>query len=608
MSMNFDEKVEKTSFRLFVRGIKTLYQLLFEYRKRIYWLFALMVVVQMMHVVFPYLLKVIFDELPRVVESQTVTTKVMYLIGGLFVVKIVNDFLWHFVHMINYHNLYIAVENDLPGKAQAKLLSLSAGFHEKENTGKKVSKVEKGIDRTLWIFESLFWNFFPALFSMVFMIATLLIIDWKIGAIFAFSVVPGIVIYKKVYDKYMNWWNLWEEKKEKAVGLFCQSLINVQTVQNFGQEKREVKEHGSLRREMKEIDLKITLKMEKLFSLISITFNLGFLITIVAGLYFVFRGETTVGTLVFLIATGGSLLGNIWELMNCYTNVIRRVYAVLRMKDLFDEESDIVNSENAIVPSVFMGNFVFENVDFSYQGKERKILSDFSIQIRPNEMVALVGKSGEGKTTLVKLLCRMYDIDRGHIKLDGKDIRELEYSWYKRLVAIVKQDVEIFDGTIWQNICYAHITASAEQIEQAICAAHLKDALSDSSRFPDGLETQVGERGVKLSGGEKQRVGIARAYIALLNGARVLILDEATSNLDSEAERAIQEMINKVREKLQISIVAIAHRLATISRSDMIYVIDGGKIVEQGDHTRLLAKNGLYSRLAEFQKLGALRD
>ncbi|MBT4722152.1 ABC transporter ATP-binding protein [Candidatus Falkowbacteria bacterium] len=608
MSMDFDEKSKETSFSLFLKGMKTLYELLVSYRRRLAWILIVMFIVQSLHIVFPYLLKMIFDELPKVIADGLITNRVIILLVGLFAIKITNDFIWHFVHMINYKKLAIDLENDLPARAQEKLLELSVGFHERENTGKKVSKIEKGIDRTLQIIHSLFWDFFPPIIYMSINLVFLLLIDWRIGAMFLIAIIPGVFIYKFVYDKYIADWDIWEEKKELAIGMFCQSILNINTVQNFVQERREVREHANVRNDMKRIDRKLSIKIEKLFSLISITFNFGFILTICTTLYLVSIGEVSVGTLVFLIATGSVMLSQIWALMDSYTNAIRRIYSILRMKKLLDEQPEIVNHENAIIPESYQGVFTVKEMDFSYPEKQEAVLRKFNLTIHPKQMVALVGKSGEGKTTLIKLLCRMYDIETGVIQLDGTDIKQLDLHWYKKLFAIVKQDVEIFDGTILQNICYACCSATQDQVDEALLAAHLSKTLSDTNRFPDGLNTQVGERGVKLSGGEKQRVGIARAYIALLNGAKVLVLDEATSNLDSEAECAIQEMINSVREKLNISIVAIAHRLSTIRRSDMIYVINGGKIVEKGNHERLLAGNGLYSSLVDLQRLGALRD
>jgi ABC-type multidrug transport system fused ATPase/permease subunit len=608
MSMDFDEKSKETSFALFARGMKALYELLVDYRPRLHRLLVTICIVQALHITFPYLLKMIFDELPSVISQQEISVKIIILIIGLFLVKITNDLLWHFVHMINYKKLGIDLENDLPTRAQEKLLALSVGFHERENTGKKVAKIEKGIERTLQIIHSLFWDFFPPIIYMTVNVILLMVIDWRIGLIFLSSMIPGILIYKFVYDKHIAQWDLWEEQKELAVGMFCQSILNINTVQNYGQESHEIEEHRTVRNKMRKIDRNLSIRIEKMFSLISLTFNLGFILSIGTGLYLTFTGQTSIGTLVFLITSGSFVLGQIWALMDSYTNVIRRIYSILRMKELFDEVPDIVNDKNAIVPKNFTGRFEIKDLNFNYPRKDRMVLRDFSIAIEPRQMIALVGKSGEGKTTLIKVLCRMYDIEQGEILLDGVNIKKLDLPWYKGLFAIVKQDVEIFDGTIRQNICYAHRQATDYQIDQAVRAAHLGNALSDKNRFPDGLATQVGERGVMLSGGERQRVGIARAYLALLNGAKVLVLDEATSNLDSEAERAIQGMINQVRDQLDIAIVAIAHRLSTISRADVICVINNGHLVEKGSHARLSKKNGLYAKLVELQQLGDLRE
>lgn len=278
------------------------------------------------------------------------------------------------------------------------------------------------------------------------------------------------------------------------------------------------------------------------------------------------------------------------------------------MKELLDEPIDIKNKTNAVVPTDFSGEVEFKDVSFTYPRKDESVIDAMNLKIKPQQMVALVGKSGEGKSTIFKLLCRMYDIKDGQVLLDGKDIQDLDLHWYRKQFAIVQQDVDIFDASIAENIRYAAPEVGDEQVIEAINAACLDIFLNDENRFPDGIKTEVGERGVRLSGGEKQRVGIARAYLALLNGAKILVLDEATSSLDSQSERAIQDMIANLREKQSVTIIACAHRLSTIKHSDMIYVIGKGKVIEQGNHTRLLKRNGLYSKLVKLQQIGELRE
>lgn len=223
-------------------------------------------------------------------------------------------------------------------------------------------------------------------------------------------------------------------------------------------------------------------------------------------------------------------------------------------------------------------------------------------------MLALVGPSGSGKSTVTKVLNRFYDVTSGSITLDGIDIRNLDRNWYRRLFAVVLQDVQIFDTTLKDNITYGLGEVSDTELQEALVASCLTETLADTQAFPNGLLTRVGEQGVKLSGGQRQRVGIARAYLALLYDARFLVLDEATSALDSATERDVQHMIETLREKrADITIIAIAHRFSTIQSADRICVVKNGSILECGDHHSLLKQDGLYARLAGLQKLGEAR-
>lgn len=356
------------------------------------------------------------------------------------------------------------------------------------------------------------------------------------------------------------------------------------------------------------MDIKASLGIQKYLFTMGAVLNLCFVFTIVMGLFFVYNGTGTVGTVVFVIATGNVTIQNIWGIVNTYTRMMRDIVSAQRMKDLIDEKPSVQNMGGELVSSDYIGTIAFNDVGFCYGGKDDAVLNHLELTLKPGEMSAFVGKSGEGKTTIIRLLARMYDVTSGFITLDGTDIRDIDRDCYRRLFAIVQQDVEIFDTTLRKNIVYSSAEATDEEVSEAVEASYLSDMISHSGRFPDGLNTQVGERGIRLSGGERQRVGIARAYLALLCGARVLILDEATSSLDSESESAIQNMIGTLREKLSISIVAIAHRLSTINQANNIYVIGEGRVIEQGDHERLMAQNGLYSKLTDLQSAGLLRD
>ncbi len=603
---NWDKTEQKDwSLRFFFKGLKSLWELLGDEKKNFIYVVVWLVFISVLSLSFPYFLKLIFDEIPNVLAEARITSYLIGLVVTMFSVKVFTLILHHFIKEIRFLKSLIKLENFWPVMAQEKLLALSLGYHEKENTGKKIAKINKGCEKMVDIIANVFGAFLPQLLFFSINTFIVLLIDWRLGLIFFLPFIPAAIINLKCYYRFVPDWEKWEAKKEASTGLFCQSLINIQTVQNFVQEKKEKSNLFFIRKQMETLDVDINVQLQKYLFAISLILNTAFVSAILVGIYFVFKGQSTVGTVVYLIVTGNVTIQSLWGLISVYIRVMRNLVAVVRMKELIDEKVDIKNSPNALIPQSFCGNFKFKNVDFIYPRKGRPVLENFNLKIKPNQMVALVGRSGEGKTTVVRLICRMYDITRGSILLDGQDIRNLDLFWYRRLFAIVQQDVDIFDTSLLDNVTYSYPDASSEQVQEALKAAHLKIIFENKDRFPNGIQTQLGERGVRLSGGERQRVGIARAYLALLSGAKVLILDEATSSLDSEAERAIQWMINKLRKEMSVSIIAIAHRLSTIQKADVIYVIDSGVIVERGNHYRLMVKKGLYYKWVKLQKLNS---
>jgi ABC-type multidrug transport system fused ATPase/permease subunit len=253
--------------------------------------------------------------------------------------------------------------------------------------------------------------------------------------------------------------------------------------------------------------------------------------------------------------------------------------------------------ESAQKPAI-VGGVKFENVSFAYPArKDFGVLNGLSLEIAPGEVVALVGPSGAGKSTIASLLVRMYDPDKGAVRIDGKDARELDPDWLRRHVGTVAQEPILFSSSIADNIRYARPDASAADVEQAARLANAHDFIRS---FPQGYETLVGERGVQLSGGQKQRVAIARA---LLKDPRILILDEATSALDAESEHLVQEALERLMKNRTTLI--IAHRLSTVIHANRVLVLEGGKLVQSGSHSALMSEEGLYRRLVERQFVAA---
>lgn len=605
MATDWDEKpdLEDQTIGFFMRGLKNLWELIGEEKPAMFKTMASQLVLTILILLTPMCMKVIFDHLPQAAAQGEMPTIVFAAIVGMFIIKIACLTVRQFLREIIFVKSVIRLENLWPVRAQDKLLALSLGYHARENMGKKIAKVNKGCDKMVNIMCNLGWNLMPNIYFLVINILFILFMDIRLGLCFSLPFVLAIYGNMYIYRKFASRWEEWEGKKEESQGIFCQSIINIATVQSYVQEDKERKRLGDVRERMTELDTDIFTEIQLYFWTIGSLLHISFVFTISFGTYLVINGQTTPGTLVYIIATGSVTIQSVWELTNVYTRVMRDLVAVNRMKDLLDTPVEIKNNENALVPDSTDNELRFDAVSFTYPEKDEPVLREFSIDFPAGAMSALVGKSGEGKSTIIKLLCRMYDASFGSIQLDGVNIKDLDRNWYRGLFAMVHQDVEIFDTRLKDNIAYPCSDCTDEEMEQALKAAHLYDLVQDKEKFPDGLETKVGDRGVKLSGGEKQRVGIARAYLALLKGARFLILDEATSSLDSEAERAIQEMIEVLRSKQTISIIAIAHRLSTIRKADQINVIEGGQVIEQGNHDELMLQDGTYANLVRLQQL-----
>ena len=308
-------------------------------------------------------------------------------------------------------------------------------------------------------------------------------------------------------------------------------------------------------------------------------------------------GIMQLGDLFAFILYTGIIGGAIAGLGNLYTTLASAVGASERIIELLDGKGEIDLADEGDsngIEEPFKGEIYFEDVSFAYPGRpELKVLKDVSFHLNPGQKVALVGLSGSGKSTIVKLLLRFYNPDSGKILIDGKPIQEFNLINLRRSFATVPQEVVLFGGTIRDNIEYGRPGASEEDIRRA---AEQANALDFIESFPDGFDSLIGDRGIKLSGGQRQRIAIARA---ILNDPKVLLLDEATSSLDADSEKVVQSALDNLLENRTALI--IAHRLATIKNADLILVLDKGKIVESGTHFELINKGGLYQRLASLQ-------
>lgn len=408
---------------------------------------------------------------------------------------------------------------------------------------------------------------------------------------------PVIVIAAMVFGRYIR-----KLSRKRQDALADSNTVVDETLQAFSAVKAYTNEWFESLRYRKSIDeiVNISLHFAKVrgvffIFIISILFG-GIIFLLWRGALLVETGEMTIADLFGFILYTGIIGGSIAGLGNLYTQLASAIGATERVQEMLEAIPEVqVEEGKSSLSTKYRGDIQFSNVKFSYPTrKDIVVLKDIDLKIDAGRQVALVGQSGSGKSTIVQLLMKFYPLDEGTITVDGQDIENYNLSEYRKNIGIVPQEVLLFGGTIRENILYGRPDAVEEEIVEA---AKQSNSWEFISSFPDGLDTIVGERGIKLSGGQRQRIAIARA---ILKDPAILILDEATSSLDAESEQVVQDALNKLMEG-RTSII-IAHRLSTIREVDTIYVIDNGKIVEQGDHDQLMTMDkGIYRSLAILQ-------
>jgi len=456
-----------------------------------------------------------------------------------------------------------------------------------------MSRISSDVAQLQSVFSTTLLNFFRQILILIIGVTVLLVITPKLSGVML-ATFPFVVVGALFFGRYLRRLAKQRQKELANTNIVVEeSLHNIKSVKAYTNEQYESNRYNSKISKLVSISLGLARVRGGFSSFIVVLLFGGMFFILWLGARDVSNNLMSVGDLVSFIAYTGFIGGAIAGLGSFYSEIVSAIGGTERIREILLKESelDIASSKTVNI----LGDIRYENVEFSYPTrKDFPILKGISLDIKHGSQVALVGQSGSGKSTIVQLLMRYYNIDSGQIYIDNKPINSFDFKAFRKNVAIVPQEIMLFGGTLYENILYGNPDATREELIEASKQANCYDFIT---KFPDGFETTVGERGVKLSGGQKQRVAIARA---ILKNPSILILDEATSALDTESERLVQEALDNLMNN-RTSII-IAHRLSTIKNVDKIYVIDEGNIAEVGTHDELiLSKDGIYASLAKLQ-------
>lgn len=560
------------------------------YRHLIYLSILFYFVIAAANLIPPYINRILVDDYIRA-DTMPRLSGYLTVIAMMFVVHIITQLL----SMIR-NVLLIRAGNNITVTLREmvfdKIQKLSIARISKRTSGELMNRVSNDTGELSRFITNDFGNMFEQVLVLLVVGVYIFAYDWRL-ALMIILPTPIVMYSYKLFHNFMGqiFHRQWQLGSQ-ANTILHDTFSGIRVVKAFGMEKREINRYDQITREERDAQI----RAEKFFGKVQPL--LGFLMGI--GEYFllyyvgnkILGGEMTLGEMSQFSSYVSIIYGPLRWLSSIPRNLTRVMTSIVKIFDVIDEDVDVADKTDAIDHKID-GTITFDNVSFGYD-KTAYVLKHISAEIKPGEMIGIVGRSGVGKSTLINLLMRMYDVTDGAIKIDGIDIKDISQESLRSQIGVVLQETFLFSGTIYDNIAYAKPNATRDEV---ITAAKIAGAHSFIMKLPNAYNTKVGERGHTLSGGERQRVAIARA---LLHNPRILILDEATASLDTETEKQIQDALQKLIADR--TTLAIAHRLSTLRNATKILVLDKGELAEMGTHDELIRKKGIYYGLVMAQR------
>ena len=515
-------------------------------------------------------------------------TAILYAVGGMILLSILGAFLVYWTTMLSgkiSSSIYKNIVDDL----YVKIQSLDMEYFSRTKVGELMTKVlNDPANVNTFILE--FFEFLKYIFTAISYLVIAIHTDWKL-TIGMFVSAPILMITVKKYSKKLKKSG---KERQETTGILNsklqETLSGIRVIRAFATEKQEIHNFKKISLELKKVVMKTVGYNAKSNSVSEALNYIMVAILLLFGGYRILRGRVfTTGDFITIMTSIGSMYTPIRRSANIYNSLSTNIPSIGRIFEILDVVPEIADAPDCVKFEEFRSDITFENVDFRYKDNDEKILKNINLVAKKGETVALVGNSGGGKSTLVNLIPRFFDVDAGMITIDGINVKNYKIKSLRKKIGIVPQETFLFGGTVLENIKYGNQKASAEEVIEAAKKANAHEFIE---KLEQGYETEIGERGVKLSGGQKQRISIARA---ILENPQILILDEATSALDNESEQLVQDALEKLMKGKTTFV--IAHRLSTIINSDKIVVIQQGEIKEVGSHEELLDKDGIYKSL-----------